>query len=66
MLGWGDSNNLKYAWLLTITDVNMNSSGSAAFDKDDGSTEPEKKHRIDTVHHQTGKIIRKAHPSLHC
>lgn len=39
----------------------MNSSGSAAFDKDDGSTEPEKKHRIDTVHHQTGKIIRKAH-----
>lgn len=44
----------------------MNSSGSAAFDKDDGSTEPEKKHRIDTVHHQTGKIMRKAHPSLHC
>lgn len=34
-------------------DVNMNSSRSAAFDKDDGSTEPEKKHRIDTVHHQT-------------
>lgn len=44
----------------------MNSSGSAAFDKDDGSTEPEKKHRIDTVRHQTGKNHKKSSsfPSL--
>ncbi|XP_022784961.1 uncharacterized protein LOC111325423 [Stylophora pistillata] len=40
-------------------DVRMNSSGSAVLDKDDGSTEPEQKHRTDTVHHQADLPVQK-------